>query len=188
MNSPYLRTILGLLALKSLLGAGPDNQKNRSSQLPSFIGVAEVRSFLPGRMRLHIPSLRRNPKQCDYLGENLARVQSISRFEVNPVCGSVLIFYDAGAVDPRILLGAVIKLLGLEQEAENPRSRIGKEIGVFIKSLNGALIEKTGGLLDLDSALLLLFVGVGSYKTFIRKTGGPGGITYLWWATSLLNR
>lgn len=184
-NSPYLKAVLGVLAVKNLLARDGDNKRHG---LPSFVGVAEVRSFIPGRMRLFIPRLKRNASQCQHLQDSLARVQSVRHYEINPVCGSVLIVYDVQAVDPRILLGAIIKLLGLEQEAENPRSRIGKELAFFMKSLNGAIMEKTRGLLDLDSALLLLLAGMGSYKAFVRKTGGPSGITYLWWAGSLLKR
>ena len=39
----------------------PKKQEHNLMKLPSFRGVAEVRSSLPGRMRLYVPAIRQQP-------------------------------------------------------------------------------------------------------------------------------
>jgi hypothetical protein len=65
---------------------------------------------VPGRLRIKIPGLKRNPYRADELGDLLGRVPGITYTFVNTVTGSVTVNYDKDAIRP----GSVINLLARE--------------------------------------------------------------------------
>jgi hypothetical protein len=80
-----------------------------------------------------------------------------------------------------MLLGAAIRLLGLDSQiARPPRSRVGSGIRQAGDALNRAVHEKTGGMIDLwtSLALLLVALGVRQIAAGNRQLGWP----LLWWA------
>ena len=56
---------------------------------------AKVASNIPGRARLRLKSLKRQDQIAEQTAQALANMPGISQAEVNPLTGSVLIFYDA---------------------------------------------------------------------------------------------
>jgi hypothetical protein len=65
-------------------------------------------------------------RAADQLQKSFARLDGILAVEVSPVSGSLLIRFAPDRVKPDMLLGAAIRLLGLEREIQRPpRSHIG---------------------------------------------------------------
>ena len=131
-------------------------------RLPSFAGVMETAHVLPGRLRLRAPVLIGQRRAADQLQKSLARLDGIRAVEVNPVSGSLLIHFAPDRVKPDMLLGAAIRLLGLEREIQRPPpSHIGEGIRQAGDSLNRAIHEQTGGMIDLWTSVTLLLVAAG---------------------------
>src|ERR1700686_1325138 len=118
--------------------------------LPSFPGVMETTHVLPGRLRLCAPVLIGQRAAADQLQKRLARLDGIRAVEVSSVPGSLLLCFAPDPVTPDLLMGAAIRLLGLEKDIQRPPpSYIGEEIRHVGESLTHAIREQTGGLMDL---------------------------------------
>lgn len=149
--------------------------------LPSFAGVMETAHVLPGRVRLRAPVLIGQRRAADQIQESLSRLDGIRAVQVSSVSGSLLIHFEPDRVKPDMLLGAAIRLLGLEREIQRPpRSYIGEGIHQAGDSLNRAIHEQTGGVIDLwtSVALLLLVMGIRHVATGNQQLGWQR----LWWA------
>lgn len=150
-------------------------------QLPSFAGVMETAHVLPGRVRLRAPVLIGQRAAADQLQKSFARLDGIRAVEVSSLSGSLLIHFDPDRVKPDMLLGAAIRLLGLERDIQRPpRSYVGEGILQAGESLNRAIHQQTGGVIDLWTSVALLLVALG-----IRHVAAGNqqlGTQRLWWA------
>jgi hypothetical protein len=163
--------------LTTLLG-----RKRRAghSGFPSFAGVMEVTHLLPGRLRLRAPVLIGQRRAAEQLQKSLAGLDGIRAVEVNPVSGSLLFHFAPDRVKPDMLMGAAIRLLGLEKDIERPPpSYIGEGIRQAGQSLNHAIHEQTGGMIDLWTSVTLLLVVMGVRQL---AAGNQFGWPLLWWA------
>ena len=148
--------------------------------LPSFAGVMETVHVLPGRLRLRAPILIGQRAAADQLQKSLARLDGVRDVEVSCVSGSVLFRFRQDQVAPDLLMGAAIRLLGLEKDVQRtPPSHIGEGIRNAGESLNHAIYEQTGGVIDLWTSLTLLLVVSGTRQL---AAGNQFGWPLLWWA------
>jgi hypothetical protein len=164
--------------LTALLG-----RKNAPSRvrLPSFPGILETVSALPGRVRFRTPAIIGQPAAASGVQERLGGLEGVQSAEASAVTGSVLLRYDDKQVDPMILFAAVIRLLGLEQHiGKAPRSSVGRHIREAGAALNQAVHERTGGVIDLWTGLPLVLVALGIRNVLTRN--GQLGWPLLWWA------
>jgi Heavy metal associated domain 2 len=148
--------------------------------LPSFAGVMETVHVLPGRLRLRAPALIGRRAAAEQLKKSLARLEGVRDVEVSSVSGSVLFRFAPDEVTPDLLLGAAIRLLGLEKDIERtPPSQIGEGIRNAGQSLNHAIYQQTDGVIDLWTSITLLLVVSGIRQL---AAGNPFGWPLLWWA------
>ena len=169
--------ILTGLLLTALLKRKPGG---RNPHLPTFPGVIETVHALPGRIRFRTPYLVDRQGQAEDLQKRLARLDGVHEVAVSAVSGSVCVWFAADRVTPELLLGAIIRLLGLERHLQRlPRSVVGREIREGGEAVNRAIHAKTGGLLDLWTTVPLVLVGLGIRNV---ATGRPYGWPMLWWA------
>jgi hypothetical protein len=148
--------------------------------LPSFTGVMETAHVLPGRLRLYAPVLIGQRGAADQLQKSFARLEGVRAVEVSSVSGSLLVHFAPDRVKPDMLLGAAIRLLGLERDVQRPPpSHIGEGIRHAGESLNHAIQEQTGGMIDLETSLALLLVAAGIRQL---AAGNQFGWPLLWWA------
>ena len=66
----------------------PKERKHNLMKLPSFRGVAEVKSSLPGRMRLYMPAVSASPALAEQMKAQLIGTGVIHRVEIEPRTGS----------------------------------------------------------------------------------------------------
>jgi hypothetical protein len=134
-------------------------------------------------VRFRVPSLSGVGADAALLREKLPALQGVTSVDVTPATGSVLIRYEADRVQPQLLFAATVRLLGLEEELkQTPRPVFVKELRSVVDSLNRIVYDRTGGLLDFHSTLMILLAGVGFKKLF--SEGGsaiPPGVTLIWW-------
>jgi hypothetical protein len=167
--------------------------KNHSQPLVAAFrtGPVQTAHCLPGRVRFRVPSLVDNSDGPQRLTEKLPAIRGVKSVEVNHTTGSVLIAYREEEVTPELLFAAVVRLLGLDEDVKRPPlPAVTREFRAVTDSLNRAVYARTGGLLDLQSAVLILLAAVGIRKLATEGYGAmPAGLTLVWWAAnSLLGR
>lgn len=182
-----MHIITGLL-LAAIAGRKKKSGSGGASLLRS--GPVRTEHSLPGRLRLRVPSLAGDRKTCDDLATRFSKLQGIRSAAANPVTGSLLIRYDEDTVRPEVLFGAVVKLLGLEEELERvPTPVLTRELGLLGQSLDRAVYEKTGGLVNGWSLLMLVIAALGVRQVINNGARAwPAGITMVWWAVNGLRR
>ena len=73
--------------------------------LPSFRGVAEVRSHLPGRLRLFIPAIARQEEAARTMKKTLEATGAVHSVTLNPRTATALICYDEAQVGAAVIEG-----------------------------------------------------------------------------------
>jgi hypothetical protein len=146
-------------------------------------GPVQTIHSLPGRVRFRIPSLIDAPSQAEGLQDRLRTLDGVARVDANPTSGSVLIEYRESVVRPELLFAATVRLLGLDKELEStPQPLVVRELRAVFDSLNRVVYDRTSGVLDFSSALLILMAAVGAGKMMGQGAAAmPSGFTLLWW-------
>jgi len=154
-------------------------------------GPVRTEHASPGRLRLRVPSLPGNDAGAERLVERLPGVNGVDSVQVNRTTGSVLIHYRAEEVRPELLFAAVVRLMGLEEEiARPPKALVTRELRSMLSAANRVVYDRTGGLLDLWSAVMILLAAIGIRKMVTDGLARalPGGFTMVWWAMHALAR
>lgn len=171
--------------------AGKKQKTAARSPLLRLRHPVRTKHLLPGRVRFQIPALVKDINGCKAIAENMSKIAGLKKVEASPVTGSVLLMYDESSkITPELLLTATVKILGLEKELEKPsESLLSKEIKEFSNSLNRAIYDQTGGIIDFWSAafILMAIYGIKSMAGSGNKAF-PAGFSMLWWATNGLMR
>ena len=160
-------------------------QKRGSSSLVPLLksGPVQTAHSMPGRVRFVVPSLAGDEKRSVFLREKLESLPGVGSVQASWVTGSVLIRYREEHVQAELLFAAIVRLLGLDAELERPpKPVVARELRSIMDSLNRVVYDRTGGLLDFTSALLIVLAGVGARKLFSEGAKAmPAGFTLVWW-------
>ena len=162
--------------------------KKAHQQIVSFSGVLEVVHALPGRMRLRMPSLRARARALAEFATSLKRLEGIQDVTVNPVLGTALVRYDAAKLTPSLVVAAATHGFDFETAVRNHQSLVGGELRALHYAFNQAIMQRTGGVLDLPALMTVLLI-----VTFVRGITGRGGpkvspLAVLWWLYRSLSR
>jgi len=186
----HILTGMIIAALLRRRGKGRGQRSARAgSSVPAFrTGPIHVEHTLPGRARFRVPSLVGNEVGRERLESKLGGVSGIHRLDISALSGGVLIHLDPDALRADLLLAAIARLLGLEEELERaPVPTVARELQDYGQSVNRAVYEKTGGLVDLWTLGALAMAGLGVRKLIMEgRSSLPTGFTLLWWATHML--
>ncbi|MBR2853263.1 MAG: hypothetical protein IKE81_02965 [Clostridia bacterium] len=167
----------------------PRVEPRNQMKLPSFHGIAEVRASIPGRIRLYMPSVTANPEAAAQMKKQMEETGAVHEVSINPVTGTVLFLYDEAQVGAYVLEGAAIRLMGLDEAIHRqPASKMEKGLQTLWNSFNHGVMETTEGWID-ARMLAGIALSVAAIRSLI--TNGavlPGGITLLWWASSIFSR
>lgn len=163
------------------------NKENRNG-LVSFAGVLEVLHALPGRLRLRIPSLKGRARAAEMFVVQMKRLSGIESVTVNATLGTALVRYDAARLTPPLVLAACTHAFDFDAALAAQQSLVGRELKTVYFALNQAVLERTGGLLDLSSLMtvvLLLALGRG----VLGRAGTKfAPLPLLWWLQRSLSR
>ena len=149
-----------------------------------FPGTLEIKHAIPGRIRFFAPSLVQLSKGKELLEERMQAIEGIEQVKVNTISGSIVVLYREEKIEKILILGIIIKLLGLEnkiQTKEVPLVR--KEIRKWNEAFSYSLYEKTRGLLDVKAALSLVFLFYGiKGLVFSTEIAKANPYSLLYWA------
>lgn len=156
--------------------------------LPDFYGILEVQHYIKGRMRLKVNSLVQDDEKAKDLVGKLASLNGIEDISVNTLIGSVLIKFSEEVVDPITLIGAVLSILGLEEEVfDKKNGKLFSGMREVIESIDFAIYNKTKGILDLKSTIALLFI-INGIRKIRQNPVMPNGINLLWWGFNIISK
>jgi copper chaperone CopZ len=178
--------ILTGFLLAGLLGK---NKFRRRSLMPMLrTGPVQTAHFLPGRVRLRVPSLAENPAGAALVREKLPAIQGVRSVKLNPATGSVLIVYREDEVRPELLFTAVVRLMNLDAELQRmPLPVVTRELREALGRANRMVYDRTGGLIDLWSAGLILLAAIGIQRVLAQGMRAfPAGLTLIWWGLATL--
>lgn len=166
-------------------------KKHMRTGLPSIRGKLETVHALPGRLRFISPLLeglqhRTRRKICSEIN----KIDGVEYVKMNGHTGSLLIIYDPPVIQPFVVHGIVVKVLGLEDELEkSPDGLVSRELELIGKSLNQQIYQSSNGLMDLRSSLLMGIFLLALYRLVIQGDRTlPGGINLLWWTYVMAKR
>ncbi len=185
-----MHIITGLLLAKLFKDGKGKTQASNTSPLFNMPGVITLVHSLPGRCRFRLPVLVGQTKACNKLAQRLQEIDGVADAKIDCVTGSVLLTYDATRLNAEVLGAALVRLLGLERAfSGNVEASLGRELREWAKSLNVAVYQKTGGLLDMRTALMLGLVAIAIKKALAQRALAlPASFTLLWWAGAGLLR
>ncbi|MCF2627364.1 hypothetical protein I6E36_04640 [Fusobacterium mortiferum] len=156
--------------------------------LPDFYGILEVQHYIKGRIRLKVTSLIQDDEKAKELVGKLASLNGIEDISVNTLIGSVLIKFSEEVVDPITLIGAVLSILGLEEEVfEKKNGKLFSGMREVIESIDFAIYNKTKGILDLKSTIALLFI-INGIRKIRQNPIMPNGVNLLWWGFNIISK
>lgn len=172
-----LGVLTGYVALKAF------NKQKKGAEGLTFGGQIQVTHAMLGRIRFR-SDLLKDENLCQMLLAQLTKITHISKVTPTLLTGSLLIEYDHEQIDQELLIGAIYKLIGFEQQVERmQKSKILEEVQQVNKSLNYAMLDKTNGYLDIRTLVPLSFIGLAGYKIVTSGTvTSPSSISLLWWA------
>lgn len=171
--------------------AGKMKRDKSLKGLPRFkTGPVRVAHAVSGRIRFVVPSLRGAEKADLQWVDELQSLEGVQLVEVNSVSGSVVVAYRPREVDPPLLFGALVRLLGMEDEIERtPAPVLMRELRALGRSLNHAVYDNSGGMVDLWTLAVVGLAVMGAKKTVENGWAAfPAGFTLLWWAMNCVSR
>lgn len=159
-----------------------------ASPLLRLRSPVETVHVIPGRVRFRVPAIVSSTDNAQLVVDTLGKLEAVEHVEASSITGSVLIRYRAGDLSPELLFAALVRILGLEKELEKaPQAAVVREAQDVGRCVNRSLYDKTGGIMDLRGALLVLLLFVGVRKILLERGRAlPPGATLLWWAASLI--
>jgi hypothetical protein len=167
----------------------PRGQTRNQMKLPSFHGIAEVRASIPGRIRLYMPAVSNSPETAAQMKKQMEETGAVHEVNINPAISTVLILYDETQVEAPVVEGAAIRLMGLDKAIrQQPVSKMEKSLKTLWDSINHGVMEKTKGWMDARMLAGTALSAAAIRSLIINGTVLPGGITLLWWASSIFSR
>ena len=180
--------LLAIAAATALLSASEGRPRNRL-KLPSFRGVAEVRSGIPGRLRLYMPAIAENAEAARAMKAQLESSGAIRGVQLNPRTGTALFLYDPDQVEAAVVEGAAIRLMGLDAVINRqPVSRMETGLRTLWEAINHGVMEATGGLMDARMLAGSALTAAALRGLIVNGATGPGALTLLWWASNIFRR
>lgn len=156
--------------------------------LPDFYGILEVQHYIKGRIRVKVNSLIQDDEKAKELVGKLASLNGIEDISVNTLIGSVLIKFSEEVVDPITLIGAVLSILGLEEEVfDKKNGKLFSGMREVIESIDFTIYNKTKGILDLKSTIALLFI-INGIRKIRQNPIMPNGVNLLWWGFNIISK
>lgn len=157
-------------------------------RLPSFAGILEVVHTLPGRIRLKIPSLKRNIVGAENFKQRITRLNGIRNVDINLFLGTVLIQYDPQLLTPTLVVAAASHCFEFQDALRNKKSILWQEVKNFRFAIDQALLRNSAGIVDLRAAMTLA-LAISLIRGLSRH--GQGQFTPLniiWWLFQSIDR
>lgn len=178
--------LYGMIAFQVINKQIRKASSNDSKKTLSFNGKLDVRQNINGRLRIYSDFFKVE-EQSHNIAIQLSKVDGIENVGFNSTTGSMLIIYNPEKIKGDLLISAIIRLTGIDNEISNDTSLISKEIRLAHNSLNYGILEKTRGIVDINTMIPMIFILLAIREYMRTKSlGTPKPITLLYWAYNTL--
>jgi hypothetical protein len=143
-----------------------------------------ARHSSPGRLRLKVPSQKRNQAFFDRLQARLNEVPGLIQVQVNPLSGSILILYTELPEELSSLARPLNGVAAKRNSGSKPNTLYQKISGGF-EEVNGRIRSFTKGELDIPSLSFIALLTVGIYQISRRNFAAPAWYTAFWYALNI---
>ena len=116
--------ITALILASGFLLTSEQEKDQYKPQLPNFKDILEVKHSIKGRIRIQCKVLKGNQHGEQALLNTFSQIPGIIDISVNPCIGTVIIKYNEETIQPMLIIGIILKVLGLEDEAHNENKYI----------------------------------------------------------------
>ena len=148
-----------------------------------MIPEAHVTHRMSHRLRIKVPTKRRDFKYFDTLTQHLSSVSGVEVVEANPLTATMLITHDLDA--DALLLTAQEKGFFTLQHTSPPEINIHKAVSTQFFDIDKQLKSFTKGSLNIGGAAFLALVGVGVYQISRGNFAAPAWYTAFWYAMNI---
>jgi len=135
-----------------------------------------------GRIRIRIPSKRRDFSYFESLQQKLKACEGVDALQANPLTGGVLLLHHANL--PSIAQFAEQNQLFILTE-EAPTGPVSQQIAQRFQVIDQRLQAFSAGKIDLSGAAFFGLTTLGLFQ-LLRRNVAPAGLTLLWYAISVL--
>ncbi len=149
--------------------------------------IALVTHKTRNRIRLRIPSRRRDGFYFDALARRLSSDLPDWAVDVNILTGSVLIKGEALEIDPLIQLGRKHHLFSIESDIQQNRS-VALSVTAPLHSADRQIKQVTGGRIDLTGAIFISLLVYGIIELIRGNWRSPPWYTAFWYAFGLYSK
>lgn len=148
-----------------------------------MLPVAYIVHQIQGRMRIRIPSKRRDQGYLDAVAQKLRECEGIRSLETNALTGSILITHnlDSDTITAYLEQSGLFTL----DPPEASITPFAQGVADQLHNMDDRLKAKTWGVLDF-SGLAFLSLVLASAVQLTKRNVWPAGGTLLWYALSVL--
>jgi hypothetical protein len=145
--------------------------------------VAFVSHKTRSRIRLKVPSRRKDHAFFASLAEKVSAIEGISSVETSPVTAGVLLMHSS---DPDLLVERVMAAGGLRPGRHaGTRTNLHRRVSETFDSIDLALRDATANELDAGGAAFLTLLGAGIYQIWRGNIAAIPWYTAAWYAFNL---
>ncbi len=169
--------------LRSLiqLSIGKKTEQKRSPLLRMKRPIKTVH-LISGRVRFSVPAIKNHKDHANNLRIQISKIQGVRSITADPISCSVVITFDPKVIEAELLFAALIKILGLEKELESvPTPQLKREVLKIVNSGDQAIFDQTDGLLDLETAAMILLSTAALNKFLFTGQLWPAALSVLFW-------
>jgi len=145
--------------------------------------VAVVSHRTGGRLRIKVPSKRRDSAFFTSLAERLSAFEGVRSVEVNPLTGSVLINHESEAerIIETSMKAGLLSMGGPRAIPTHLHQRLSETFG----DMDGALRRASANELDLGGVAFLALIGAGIYQISMGNLAAIPWYTAAWYAFNI---
>lgn len=146
--------------------------------------VAIIKHVSPGRLRLNIPSQKRNADFFQQrLSQSLSNLAGVERIEANPLTGSVLLLHRLD-IESLARFARDQGLFDLQSQKREVTSFHQAAIRAF-NTLEGGAKELTGGAINLGALASIALIVAGVYQIMKGNISAIPWYTAFWYGLNL---
>lgn len=145
---------------------------------------AQVEHQMNGRVRLRIPSRRRDSAYFSRLKDRLSEQEGVESVEANPMTGSLLVRHRNN-LDTLLGYAADHDLFVIEKQQDKPVTSLADGLAIQAGRLDGAIRRVSGGGLNMRDVALAGVIVAGVVQ-IAKAHVWPAGFSLFWYAVNLL--
>lgn len=153
-----------------------------------MLPAAHISHQTLGRLRIKIPSQKRNTSYFLSLKERFSSFPGVQKIEVNPLTGSMLVFHtiDLNTIDFKLISEYTeqSELFRFERPNLSADSVSQKVVETF-QNANRKVERFTGGEVDLATLAFTGLLGFGLFEMARGKTAAPAWHVAFWYAMNI---